>query len=141
MIRIRKVDGQRHRRVLADLHDETFGDTAPQIDTSYGDFWIAYDEATPVGFCQMVQSTLAPNVGYHKRAGVLASHRGQGLQLRFLKVREAYAKRRGWTRVISDTAFHNISSSNNLIRAGYRLFEPPLRWAFATGLYWTKDIT
>lgn len=141
MIRVRKVDGFKHSRVLCDLHDETFGDSAPQLDTTYGHYWIAYDEATPVGFCWMTQSTLAPDVGYLKRAGVCASHRGQGLQLRLLKVREAEAKRQGWTRVISDTAFHNIPSSNNLIRAGYRLFEPPHRWAFASGLYWTKDIT
>ena len=38
---------------------------------------------------------------------------------------------------VTDTT-DNISSANNLIRAGYRLFEPPWRWAFQNSLYWTK---
>lgn len=140
-IRIRKVDGGKHARVLLDLHDETFGDSAPQLDPTYGHFWIAYDYDKPVGFAWLVQSTLAKDVGYLKRVGVLPAYRGQGLQAKLLRVRERYAKRLGWKRCISDTAYHNIHSSNNLIRAGYTLFEPPVRWAFAQGLYWTKDIT
>lgn len=140
-IRIRKVDGQKHERVLLDLHDEAFGDSAPQLDPSYGHYWIAYDYDKPAGFAWLVQSTLAANIGYLKRSGVLPQYRGKGLQLRLLKAREQYAKRLGWAACISDTAFHNIHSSNNLIRAGYRLFEPPNRWAFASGLYWIKDIT
>lgn len=133
------------RRSVADtlrsLHDDTFGDGAPQIDPGHGHWWIVFDVAAPVGFAGIVQSTLAPDVGYLKRSGVLPLYRGRGLQRRLLKAREALAKRLGWSRVISDTAYHNIHSSNNLIRAGYLLFEPPRRWAFKHGLYWIKDIT
>lgn len=127
--------------LLHSLHDDIFGDTAPQVDTTYGHWWIVYDEAEPVGFCGMVQSTLAPDIGYLKRSGIMPKYRGQGMQLRFLRVREAQARRNGWSAVISDTAYHNIHSSNNLAKAGYRMFEPPLRWAFSHGLYWIKDIT
>jgi GNAT superfamily N-acetyltransferase len=140
-IRIRKVDGRKHDRLLCDLHDEIFGDTAPQIDTSYGHHWIAYDYDQPVALAQLVPSTLGDDIGYLKRAGVMPSHRGQGLQLKLLKVREREAKRLGWKRLVTDTALRNIHSSNNLIRAGFTLFEPPIRWGFATGLYWTKDIS
>lgn len=140
-IRIRKVDGRKHERVLLDLHDETFGDSAPQLDPSYGYYWIAYDYDKPIGFAWLVPSTLGEGVGYLKRVGVLPQYRGQGLQQKLLRVREQQAKRLGWTRCVTDTAYHNIPSSNNLIRAGYSMFEPPIRWAFVQGLYWTKDIT
>lgn len=141
MIRIRKVDGRKHSRVLCDLHDATFEGTAPAVDTSEGYWWLAYDEGVPVGFSGVIQSTLADGVLYFKRVGVLASHRGQGLQAKLLRACELWAKREGWDRIISDTTFDNIASANSFIRAGYRLFEPPNRWAFKTGLYWSKDIT
>lgn len=138
---VRKVDATKPRikALLRQLHEDTFGDSA-DVPEFYGYWWIVYDDTAPVGFAGLVQSTLAPNVGYLKRSGVLPSHRGQGLQMRLLKAREAYARRLGWASVISDTAFHNIHSSNNLIKAGYSMFEPPKRWAFAHGLYWIKEI-
>lgn len=139
-LRIRQVDGAKKQDLLNRLHDECFGDSAPLIETHYGHHWVVYDNSDPVGFACLVQSTLAPDVGYLKRAGILAKYRGRGLQRKLIKVREAQARRNGWTQMITDTAFHNVQSSNNLIRAGYRLFEPGWRWGLTTGLYWVKDL-
>jgi GNAT superfamily N-acetyltransferase len=141
-VSVRKVDGSKDRiaDTLRALHNTTFGRTAPMIDPAYGHWWIAFDGTSPVAFAGIVQSTYAPHVGYLKRSGVIPSYRGQGLQRRLLAAREGLAKRVGWKRVISDTAYHNIHSSNNMIRSGYRLFAPPYKWAFKDSLYWTKDI-
>lgn len=139
-LRIRQVDGGKKKDLLRRLHDECFGDSAPQIDTSYGHHWVAYSGADPVGFACLVKSTLADDVGYLKRTGVKPEARGKGLQRKFIAVREAQARRNGWSQMITDTAFFNVQSSNNLIRAGYRLFEPGWRWGLQTGLYWLKDL-
>jgi hypothetical protein len=34
----------------------------------------------------------------------------------------------------------NIASANNFIRAGYRLYQPTIPWAFPETLYWRKII-
>lgn len=138
--RIRKVDGGKKSDLLHRLHDDIFGDSAPQIDTNYGHHWVVYNGADPVGFACLVMSTLASDVGYLKRAGVMPVARGYGLQRKLIAVREAQARRNGWSRMITDTTFNNVQSSNNLIRAGYHLFEPGFRWGFNTGLYWVRDL-
>jgi len=60
--------------------------------------------------------------GYIHRVGVLAEHRGHGLQLRLLRAMEARGGRNGWSCMVSDTT-HNIASANNFIRAGCRLYQ------------------
>ena len=74
---------------------------------------------------------------------ILPEHRGNGLQRRLLKVRERKARQLGWTSVITDTT-DNVPSANNLIKAGYRLFEPEsvgaMNWAFKSSLFWRKGL-
>lgn len=145
--RIREVDGDDEdvAETLDLLHDLCFMDAALRVKYDYGYWWMAYHDSSqrrnePVGFAGITPSTLAPGIGYLKRAGVLPEHRGQGLQRRLLKVRERKARELGWVSVITDTT-DNVPSANNLIKAGYRLFEPPYgKWAFERSLYWTKDL-
>lgn len=140
---IREVDGgdDEHALDIALLHRLTFGDCAPAVETNYGHWWLVYfaDDPMPVAFAGLTQSSLAPNVGYLKRAGVLRKHTGQGLQSRLIRTREARARRNGWSRIVTDTT-DNVQSANNLIRAGYRMFAPAYPWAFPTTLYWTKNL-
>lgn len=57
-----------------------------------------------------------------------------------IRVREAYAKRLGWSYVITDTT-DNPPSANTLIRAGYKLFKPRHPWGpLAETLYWKRTI-
>ena len=51
------------------------------------------------------------------------------LQLRLMRALEAQAWRNGWDAVVSDTT-DNFRSANNFIRAGYRLYEPQIPWAW-----------
>lgn len=140
MYRIREVDGEDEdiAETLDALHDLCFMDAALRVKYDYGYWWIAYHDREPVGFAGITPSTIGPGVGYLKRAGVLPAHRGHGLQRRLLKVRERKARELGWASIITDTT-DNVPSANNLIRAGYRLFEPQ-PWAFRSSLYWRKDL-
>jgi hypothetical protein len=70
---------------------------------------------------------------------MLKKHHGNGLQLRLMRALEVRARRNGWCSVVSDTT-DNVSSVNNFIRAGYRLYRPQIRWAGPHTLYWGKLI-
>jgi GNAT superfamily N-acetyltransferase len=139
--RIKAVDGSDAHMsdILHDLHEQCFGTTAPQVNNAVGHWWLVLFGQEPVAFAGMTKSTIGPNAGYFKRSGVLAPHRGNGLQLRLIRAREAQAKRNGWKRIVTDTT-GNVPSSNTLIRAGYKLFEPDYRWCFEHSLYWTKTL-
>jgi GNAT superfamily N-acetyltransferase len=139
--RIREVDGRDDEiaDILAELHRLTFfgGASVPPFDG--GHWWLAFSEATPVAFAGVMPSTHVRNAGYFCRVGVLQRHWGRRLQLRLMRAMEARARRNGWTCVVSDTT-GNVVSANNFIRGGYRLYRPPLPWAFPETLYWRKDL-
>lgn len=138
--RIREVDGldDEVADTLDELHDACFDGDAPRAPYDYGNWWIAYYGKEPAAFAGITPSTLGPGIGYLKRVGVLPEHRGQGLHRRLTRVREACARRNGWVAVITDTT-DNVPSANNIIKAGYKLFDPPYgRWAFEHSCYWQK---
>jgi len=143
--RIKEVDTDDDEiaELIHELHDETFGDSAPRAELERGHWWLAYSvdgEREVAGFCGLTPTYAHPeDVGYLKRAGVLLPHRGQGLQRRFVHVRERRARRNGWTSIVTDTS-DNPSSANNLIRCGYRIYTPQEPWGFRHTIYWKKDL-
>lgn len=141
MYRIREVDGQDDdiADTLAELHRLTFFDGAPVPEFDWGHWWLAFHEAQPVAFAGVVASTHACNAGYFSRVGVLRRHCGNALQLRLMRAVERRARHNGWTSVVSDTT-DNVTSANNFIRAGYRLYRPTTPWAWPNTLYWRKSI-
>ena len=141
MYRIRAVDGQDEdvADTLADIHQLTFFDTAAIPNFDYGHWWLAYRDSVPVGFAGVIPSTHACNAGYFCRVGVLRSHSGNNLQLRFMRAVESQVRRNGWSVVVSDTT-DNTASANNFIRAGYRLYRPKNPWAWPHTLYWYKSM-
>jgi hypothetical protein len=140
--RIREVDGQDDdvADTLADLHRLTFFDGASIPEFDGGHWWLVFFEAMPVAFAGLVPSTRASNAGYFSRVGVLQKHCGNRLQLRLMRAMEARAKHNGWSCVVSDTT-DNLTSANNFIRAGYRLYQPQYPWGWPNTLYWRKSIT
>ena len=124
---------------LADLHRLTFFDAAAMPDFDLGVWWLAYCGDDPVAFAGVVPSTHARNCGYFSRVGVLQQHWGRGLQLRLTKAIEARSRRIGWNSIVSDTT-NNSFSANNFIKAGYRLFEPEVPWAWSHTLYWRRSL-
>lgn len=140
--RIREVDGfdDDIEQTITALHGAT--SAFPPIESyafEKGHWWLAYFANEPVAFAGMVPSSRWADTGYLKRAGVLAEHRGHGLQARLMRVRERKAKCLGWTHIISDCT-DNVHSANNFIRCGYRLYDPDRPWAFSNSLYWIKAL-
>jgi GNAT superfamily N-acetyltransferase len=104
-----------------------------------GFWWLAYLDREPIAFAGMVPSNQWRNVGYFKRAGVDPKHRGNGLQIRLMRVRINKARRLGYSHVISECT-DTIWSANNFIRAGFRIYQPARPWAFKNSIYWIKAI-
>lgn len=126
-------------RLLRNMHGECF---VPEVKLLHpeDEFWfIAWDGDRPAAFAGLGLEDDDNDTGYLCRSGVLASYRGHGLQLRLIRRREAKAIELGLNRLVSDTT-GNVPSSNNLIRAGFHLFEPARPWAFDETLYWEKEI-
>lgn len=105
-----------------------------------GTYWIGYDSSNPVAFCVVAPSVRWIDTAYLARAGVLPSHRGQGLQKRMISIRERWARRNGYAWVVTDTA-ENPASANSLISRGYRMFVPSNPWGLDYSVYWRKRLT
>lgn len=104
-----------------------------------GTWWVGRQGDQNVCFCLIQPSSQWGDTAYLARAGVLEAWRGQGLQRRMIRVREAWARKHGYRWMISDTT-DNVPSSNNLMRCGYKLIEPSAPWANEISLYWTKRL-
>ncbi len=141
MYRIREVNGNDDdiADTLAELHQLTFFQSAPLPKFDWGHWWFAYRGRLPVAFAGLVPSTHVENAGYFCRVGVLKQHCGHELQLRLMRALEARARTNGWCLVVSDTT-DNLTSANNFIRAGYRLYRPQYPWGWPHTMYWRKYI-
>lgn len=141
MYRIRMVDASDDdvADTLDDLHRLTFFGAAAMPQFELGAWWLAYHGGDAVAFAGVVPSAYARNSGYFSRVGVLQRHWGKGLQLRLMRAVEARGRRIGWDSIVSDTTDNNVSA-NNFIKAGYRLFEPEVPWAWSHTLYWRRSL-
>lgn len=142
MYKIKLIDNLESdmQEVLTELHLLTFFDTAPVYDFSTGWWWLVYTKDTKeeIGFCGLGRGRTA-HTGYLCRSGVLPKHRGHGLQRRMIQVRERFARKAGFTKIVTDT-LDNIQSSNNLIKSGYLMYNPEIPWSFESSSYWQKDL-
>jgi GNAT superfamily N-acetyltransferase len=131
---------QANQTVLLYLQKKCLPADVP-YDTRSGHWWIAYtDTDIPVGFAGLVRSHHWYDCGYLCRAGVLEAYTGNGIQRKLIHVRERKAKSLNWNWLITDTTT-NPASSNSLINAGFKLYEPTIPWAYKHSLYWRKNIS
>lgn len=126
------------------MHTVCFGNSAPQVEPENDYWWIAYLGRAPCAFAALSQTFAHDDTGYLKRSGVFREHRGNRLQLRLIRVREALARKFGWTHLVTDTT-GNAASANTLMNAGYKLYYPEHPWSFTCSmgnhsLYWQKEI-
>ncbi|WP_405548218.1 GNAT family N-acetyltransferase [Variovorax paradoxus] len=128
----------RHAETLRALHTLTFPHDDHEDYTS-GYWWIVWDGDAPVAFAGMRCSVTAPATAYLSRCGVLKSHRGLRLQPALLRRRLTLAKREGFQAAIS-TTYLNTPSANNLIRAGFRLYDPEAPWGALGTCYWRREL-
>lgn len=140
VFRIRLVDGS--DPATAELLRSMQRECLPSdvlVDPSEGHWWIAYDGDHPAAFLGLLPSHLYLNWGYLSRVGVCAPYRGLGLQLRLTRAAERKARELGWEGIESNT-YENPPSSNNFIKAGYRVYAPAVRY-FADGtVHWFKKL-
>lgn len=139
-IRIRNVDPRKSAiaTTLTYLQKKCLPYDQP-YDTTQGWWWIAYDGNKPVAFAGIVRSMSWSDCGYLCRAGVLASHRGLGLQKRLIAIRTTKAKKIGYKWLISDTR-DNHPSANSLAKLGFKMFTPTNPWGYNDTLYWRKRL-
>jgi len=136
-MKIKRVDirSSRIQNELAALQKKCLPSDTPS-DTTTGWWWIVYDAFNlPCAFGGLVPSVRWLDTGYLCRAGVLPSHRGQGVQKRLIRARIRQARALGFNWLITDTYF-NPASSNSLISTGFKLFEPSQPWGATQTLYW-----
>ena len=138
--RISEVDGTDEARTIRDFN--SLVEEWPAISPSHlhrGYWWIIHDEfgfGRPVGFCGLVPFTPFCDVGYLKRCYILPEHRGNGLQIRCMYVREEKAKRLGWKQLVSECT--SVQSAGNFIKANYTPTLPEQPWGNPGSLYFTK---
>jgi GNAT superfamily N-acetyltransferase len=105
-----------------------------------GHWWVAYaQDGKPVGFAGLVRSIKWTDTGYLCRAGVAPGYTGHGLQKRLILARIRKAKELGWNWLITDTT-NNPASSNSLINAGFKIYEPYSPWSFKNAIYWKRKV-
>ena len=100
--------------------------------------WIAWHKEEPVGFC--ILTNMGKSIAYLSRSGVLKEYRGHGLQRRMIRVRESYAKKQNFTKIITYTKIYNIKSSHNLQKCNFWLYRPEYEYADKDCLYWIKEL-
>lgn len=138
--RLRVVGGgERHQALLTWLQLECLPHDDP-ADTSTGHWWVAYENGNPAAFGGLVASQRDTHGGYLCRAGVLPQYRGFGLQRKLISVRVRKARSLGMRTLYTDT-FCNPQSSNNLIAAGFRMYDPRIKYGLPHASYWRRDLT
>lgn len=96
-------------------------------------WWVAWDGAEAVGYAGAKLREVENSV-YLCRAGVLWKARGQGLQLKLIRARVAWARRIKAACAFTYVDRENPASGNNLIRAGFLMYEPTEDWAGGSGV-------
>lgn len=83
-----------------------------------------------------------PELGYVYlgRCMVVEAFRGHKLQRRLLKVRIAWAKEQNADRVITYTLLKNYESLVNLLRAGFRFYQPDNQYVGDDVHYYRLDL-
>ena len=123
---------------VQDLQSRIFTES-DRVPVSSCHWWIAEDGVKPVGFAGL--RDIGDNIGFLCLSGVLPGARGNGLQRRMIHARTRWAKVSGFSTVITYTLVSNPASSNSLIGAGFRLYDPEIAWLGRTLLYWKKELT
>lgn len=123
------------------LDQECFpSDHRPVLENSL--WWIVWRGKEPVGYAGLRVCENAQNkgLGFLSRAGVIAKHRGKGLQKRLIRAREAAARSFGLRELVTYVAHWNSPSINSLVACGYRFYRPAHKWGGAASVYLRKRL-
>lgn len=134
-VRVRAARSAAHLGLVEDLQVSIF--SAEDLHAIRGvRWWLAWDGDAPVGFGGVkLLGGVDAGTAYLCLAGVVPEARGRGVQRELLKARLRWAKARGCTCAISFTHRLNLTSANNMIQAGMRLYQPARPWAGRDAFY------
>jgi hypothetical protein len=138
---ILRVEEEEWAEVILEAQKQTLGAKCPSPLNDDYIWWIAFVGKTDevAGFAGMRVSRGWKDTGYLGRCGVIAAHRGHGLQRRFIRVRERAARKLGFEWMLADTS-GSAESGNNLIRCGYRIYQPRKPYGFKHTIYWRRQL-
>lgn len=147
VIRFEKVEPARDKsaaRWLRWLDAEVFPDDVP-FGFQMASWFVGWEGRDGVAYCgwkPVLQGSRM--VGFHYRAGVLASHRGRRLQRKMLLLRERDMRRQNVLVAVTYTDAGNAASMRSLIGSGYRPYAPTKETHLADGragfVHWRKDL-
>ncbi len=122
------------------LHGETLSEDLMKL-PDYGYWFIIYHHKKPVAFAGLTEYAFksknkkTPKIGFLTRCGVVETHRGHGLQRYLIFARIGKAIEVGYD-MLYTTTYCNPPSANNLISAGFKMFEPEHEWGIEGTNYW-----
>lgn len=103
--------------------------------------WVCHaSDGTPVAYCSARVLTNELDTVFLSSAGVLPCANGQRLQQRMIKARVQWARAQGCTQVITYTMYDNWPSITNLLKQGFRFYEPGYKWGGKEAHYFVKEI-
>lgn len=141
---VRRVDISDHliREAIAVMNRQCFppGYWCGRIRPEAGEWWIALHGQIEAGYAGLMPSYQTDRAGYLPAAAVVPQYRGHGLHLRLLRTRIACARALGWTQLFTETICDNAYSANNLIRCGFRQFNPEQPWGSPFAVYWRRPL-
>lgn len=133
-------------RWLRWLDAEIFPNDNPSV-IGTANWFLGWDKNNAVAFCGWKPHLLDLElVGFHYRAGVLSSHRGQGLQKKLIEIRESEMIRSNIKTAVSYTEVYSAASMTSLINMGYRPYEATEKTAlcdlskFRRMVHWKKTL-
>ena len=122
-----KIDNLDEHRWIQWLNAEIFPNDVP-VSIPFANWWLAWDDKKAIAFCgwrpykfgKPYDSYL---VGFQYRAGVLSSHRGNGLQKQMIEIRETDMIKNHIKVAGTYTEVYSAASMRSFINAGYRPYE------------------
>lgn len=124
--------------LIKNLHTHTFpSDEYYKHNGNY--YWIIRNDLDqPAGFC--IATDIGSKILFLSRAGILKPFRGWGLHIKLIQVRERFAKTNGFDSIITYTTKDNYASFCNLIKRGFKLYDPDWEYAGSNVFYFMKDL-
>jgi len=104
-----------------------------------GQLWLCHTGNAPVAFCA-ARHLKDENSVFLCRAGVLPFANGHRLQHRMIHARLRWAREISATCALTYTLFHNHASIVNLLKCGFRFYEPNWKWAGRDVHYFRRDL-
>lgn len=101
-------------------------------------WWVAADALGLAAFAGL--KNVGHDTGFLCRVAVQKAYRGTGLHRKLIQVRERKARSMGLKWAITYVAKYNLKSANNLIRCGYRLYQPQNPYGVPDALYFRKSL-